>query len=38
MAPLLESWKAYGANPAPLDCGEIYTSLATGVIDGLNAP
>jgi TRAP-type C4-dicarboxylate transport system substrate-binding protein len=38
MAPLLESWKAYGANPTPLDWGEVYTSLATGVIDGLDNP
>ncbi len=38
MAPLLESWKAYGANPTPLDWGEVYTSLATGVIEGLDNP
>jgi TRAP-type C4-dicarboxylate transport system substrate-binding protein len=38
MAPLLSSWRSYGAKPTPLDWGEIYTSLATGVIDGLDNP
>lgn len=38
MAPLLSSWRSYGAKPTPLDWGEVYTSLATGVIDGLDNP
>jgi TRAP-type transport system periplasmic protein len=38
MAPLLGCWRAYGAKPTPLDWGEIYTSLATGVIDALDNP
>lgn len=38
MAPLLGSWRSYGAKPTPLDWGEIYTSLATGVIDGVDNP
>ena len=38
MAPLLGSWRSYGAKPTPLDWGEIYTSLATGVIDGIDNP
>lgn len=38
MAPLLSSWRSYGAKPTPLGWGEIYTSLATGVIDGLDNP
>jgi len=38
MAPLLASWRSYGAKPTPLGWGEIYTSLATGVIDGLDNP
>ena len=38
MAPLMESWRAYGAKPTPLDWGEVYISMATGVIDGLDNP
>ena len=38
MAPLLGSWRSYGAKPTPLDWGEIYTSLATGVIEGVDNP
>ncbi len=37
-APLLNSWRAYGASPTPLDWGEVYTSLATGLIEGLDNP
>ena len=38
MAPLMECWRAYGASPTPLDWGEVYTGLATGVIQGLDNP
>lgn len=38
MAPLVASWKSYGAAPTPMDWGEIYTSLATGVIEAVPNP
>lgn len=38
MAPLVGCWKSYGAAPTSMDWGEIYTSLATGVIDAVPNP
>ena len=38
MAPLVGCWKAYGSAPTSMDWGEIYTSLATGVIDAVPNP
>lgn len=34
----LETWKALGANPTPIDASELFTSLATGVVDGQENP
>lgn len=31
-------FKLYGANPTPMPMGEVYTSLQTNVIDGLEIP
>lgn len=33
-----EFFKLYGANPTPMPMGEVYTSLQTNVIDGLEIP
>jgi TRAP-type transport system periplasmic protein len=30
----LETFKAWGANPTPMDYGQVYTALQQGVIDG----
>ena len=35
---LIESYKAYGANPTPLPFGEVYTGLQTGLIEGQENP
>ena len=40
--PNSETWlflgKALGANPVPIDWGELYTSLQTGAVDGQDNP
>lgn len=40
--PNSETWlflgKALGANPVPIDWGELYTSLQTGTVDGQDNP
>jgi TRAP-type C4-dicarboxylate transport system substrate-binding protein len=38
MAPLVASWKSYGAKPTSMDWGEVYTSLQTGVITAIDNP
>lgn len=35
---LMDSFKAWGANPTPLDIGELYTALQTKVADGQENP
>ena len=35
---ILEMAKAWGANPTPLDIGELYLALKTGVVDGQENP
>lgn len=35
---LLSTTEGMGANPVPLDWGEVYTSLQTGVVAGLSNP
>ncbi|WP_235599993.1 TRAP transporter substrate-binding protein [Alkalihalobacillus trypoxylicola] len=34
----VEGWKALGANPTPMNFGEVYSSLQTGVIDAQENP
>ena len=35
---ILEMAKSWGANPTPLDIGELYLALKTGVVDGQENP
>ncbi|WP_227937488.1 DctP family TRAP transporter solute-binding subunit [Alkalihalobacillus deserti] len=35
---IMESYKAYGADPSPLSWSELYTSLDRGVVDGQENP
>ncbi len=35
---LIESYKAYGANPTPLPFGELYSGLQTGLVEGQENP
>ncbi len=35
---IVESYKAYGANPTPLPFGEVYSGLQLGLIDGQENP
>ncbi|MFW6030737.1 MAG: TRAP transporter substrate-binding protein [Halanaerobiales bacterium] len=34
----LEGWEAIGADPSPMDFGEVYSALQQGVIDGQENP
>src|SRR6056297_694461 len=34
----VETFKAFGANPTPMDFGEVYSALQTGVVDGQENP
>lgn len=34
----LQTWKAFGASPTPMQFGEIFTGLQQGTIDGLELP
>jgi tripartite ATP-independent transporter DctP family solute receptor len=36
--PMLESYKAWGANPTPMAWPEVFTALQQGVIDGQDNP
>ena len=35
---LMDSFSAWGANPTPIDIGELYTALQTKVVDGQENP
>ncbi|MCM3763238.1 TRAP transporter substrate-binding protein [Alkalihalobacillus oceani] len=35
---VVEAWSALGANPTPIDFGELYVSLQQGVVDGQENP
>ncbi|WP_102348173.1 TRAP transporter substrate-binding protein [Bacillus sp. Marseille-P3661] len=35
---MLESYKAYGANPTPMSWGELYTGLEQGTVEGQENP
>ncbi|WP_026671818.1 DctP family TRAP transporter solute-binding subunit [Alkalihalobacterium bogoriense] len=35
---IMESYRAYGADPTPMSWGELYTSLERGVVDGQENP
>lgn len=35
---ILESYKAYGANPTPMSWGELYTALDRGTVEGQENP
>ncbi len=34
----VETFKALGANPTPMDMGEVYSAMQTGVVDGQENP
>ena len=38
MSIFVNCWSAYGAKPTPLSFGEVYTALATGVVEGVDNP
>jgi Bacterial extracellular solute-binding protein, family 7 len=37
-ASLVETMKAFGANPVPMQWGEVYLAMKQGTIDGLDLP